>query len=271
MLRIGPRIASGGVAEVFDCGADTVAKVFHQAVGIAFARHEFENMAVAFASGLPVPRPLGLQVLDGRPVIVMRRCAGSPLLDSVLGDAGEAPSAARILARVQAVVNAADGGPLISLKQRLRRALEDLARRDCPADIAAALRRLHPLPDGSRICHGDLHPGNVMVNDRRAMVIDWCDAARGVPEADVARTLVILQFGRPGSVPDALRRSFAWRYLDQYADSVGSGLDAGQVQSWRQVCLAGRLAEPIDDRERDALLEALRTDMPAPWPGGDSA
>ncbi|TMA37195.1 MAG: aminoglycoside phosphotransferase family protein, partial [Deltaproteobacteria bacterium] len=43
---------------------------------------------------------------------------------------------------------------------------------------------LETLPDGDQLCHGDMHPGNIMLSRRGPMVIDWTNARRGHPAAD---------------------------------------------------------------------------------------
>jgi Ser/Thr protein kinase RdoA (MazF antagonist) len=57
---------------------------------------------------------------------------------------------------------------------------------------ASLLKTLDTLPDGNRVCHGDFHPANVLMSGKDANIIDWIDAARGNPLADVARTTIIL-------------------------------------------------------------------------------
>ena len=39
---------------------------------------------------------------------------------------------------------------------------------------------------GPTVCHGDLHPGNVIVSGGRALLLDLDSAARSVPEVDIA-------------------------------------------------------------------------------------
>src|SRR4030095_15455198 len=58
-------------------------------------------------------------------------------------------------------------------------------------------RILDGLPAGDRLCHGDFHPGNLLVCADRVSVIDWPNATRGVPEADYARTMLLLEQADP--------------------------------------------------------------------------
>jgi aminoglycoside phosphotransferase (APT) family kinase protein len=129
-----------------------------------------------------------------------------------------------------------------------------------PAELAAEARSaLAALPDGDRLCHGDFHPGNVLLTAAGPRVIDWAGAARGDPLADVSRTLLIMELGEvPAHAPALVRglsrvgRSLLVRsYLAAY------GLRKRDlVDRWRRVLAIARLAEGID-AEREALLDHL--------------
>lgn len=64
--------------------------------------------------------------------------------------------------------------------------------------LADLHRRLHELPGPvagepeMRQLHLDLHPENVMLTPAGPVVIDWCNAALGPPDLDVALTAIIL-------------------------------------------------------------------------------
>jgi Ser/Thr protein kinase RdoA (MazF antagonist) len=66
---------------------------------------------------------------------------------------------------------------------------------------------LDRLPDGDRVCHGDYHPGNVLLAADRTAVIDWVCAARGAAEADHDRTLLLLRWADPLPGPPLLTRA----------------------------------------------------------------
>jgi aminoglycoside phosphotransferase (APT) family kinase protein len=114
-----------------------------------------------------------------------------------------------------------------------------------------ALRVLDRLPDGDRLCHGDFHPGNVLLGENRSAVIDWPNATRGVPEADHARTLLLLRWADP--LPDtslrarvliATGRSLLTR---RYARVYRRGAPPlRHVDSWLLAQAAARLSEGIE-------------------------
>lgn len=62
------------------------------------------------------------------------------------------------------------------------------------ADLHDHLHRLPPLraTDDARLLHLDLHPNNVMLVDRGAVVIDWRNAGEGAPDLDLAVSALIL-------------------------------------------------------------------------------
>ncbi|MFD1910018.1 phosphotransferase family protein [Paenibacillus rhizoplanae] len=56
------------------------------------------------------------------------------------------------------------------------------------------LSRLAELPDGEKLCHGDFHPDNILMDDK-LWVIDWMTGVRGNPAADVARSVIMFSIG----------------------------------------------------------------------------
>ena len=69
---------------------------------------------------------------------------------------------------------------LPSLRDLVRTKIEVAA--DLPAELADfALEKLDALPDGDRLCHGDFHPGNILLGGDGPAVIDWTDAPAATP------------------------------------------------------------------------------------------
>jgi aminoglycoside phosphotransferase (APT) family kinase protein len=131
-----------------------------------------------------------------------------------------------------------------------------------PGDLRArALEVLGTLPRGDRLCHGDLHVGNILGPWSAPVVIDWGDP-RGDPAADVARTGLLHRFGAlpPGTslaaralVPVG-RRILVSRYLEAYRRR--RPVDRQLLERWQIVRAAARLWEPIPE-EHPAMLRLL--------------
>ena len=127
----------------------------------------------------------------------------------------------------------------------------------------AALRVLRKLPDGDALCHGDFHPDNILISSRGPVVIDWNDATRGNPHADIARTLLLLQQGDPQQPVNVdreqisfIRSSFINNYLKSYTKTRPISLE--KIELWRLPVAAARLSEGIKEEE-NRLLSIVET------------
>jgi aminoglycoside phosphotransferase (APT) family kinase protein len=150
---------------------------------------------------------------------------------------------------------------LPSLRDLVRRKIDIAA--DLPAELADfALKKLDALPEGDRLCHGDFHPGNLLLGRDGPAVIDWTDATRGDPAADLARTRLLL---RQGAVPEHMpalirglhafgRGAFFRFYLRAY--SRERPIDDDLVDRWEVVRVADRVMEGIGE-EQSVLLDQL--------------
>lgn len=83
------------------------------------------------------------------------------------------------------------------------------------------MKELKSLPEGDSVCHGDFHPDNVLLSDDDVTIIDWMDASRGNPLADIARTsIILLGASESEQIPNLLQkvfvRSFHRIYLHEY-------------------------------------------------------
>jgi aminoglycoside phosphotransferase (APT) family kinase protein len=163
----------------------------------AAAERQVTVLRAAAAHGIRVPAVYSVATVEGRVGVVMERLQGRDVFEAMAANPFRVWSLSRLCARLQAQLNEQPGpGELPDLKTSLRRAVT----RDetPPAFREAALARLDDIPDDDSLVHGDFHPGNVMLlADGEAVVIDWTGARRGIPEADFARTSLILRLGEP--------------------------------------------------------------------------
>ena len=83
-------------------------------------------------------------------------------------------------------------------------------------------------------------------------MIDWGGASSGPPEADVARTIVLLRLGEPDNPSPAIRMiaRFARRLLiTGYLRGYGNVTKIDESLLWRWVAVRAvdRLADPVED------------------------
>ncbi len=264
----GELIAEGRTAQVYAFGADRVIKVIRSGFPDALGEEEAAAARLADQASIGAPQFFGLTRVEGRAALIYERREGPSMMDQLGARPWQAGRLARTLGALHAAMHGTEAGSL----PRLRDAVGAAIRRARP--IAgedahdAAIARLERLPDGSALCHGDFHPGNVMLTVEGPAVIDWLTASSGPPAADVARTLLLL---RGGAVPDGtpmmqrlrigvLRRWFSNAYLRAYRAT--RPLAMPEVAGWRLPLLVARLDEGIET-EREHLLRRIGEEMRA--------
>ena len=246
--RPGPRLGTGREAEVYEWGDTAVLKLYRP----GFGGHRAEAAALRTLDGI-APRLLDVVDHDGRTGLVLERFDGPNILTllqrqpwRVLALAGELATTHLAVHRIQAPAD------LPQLRQALADRIHDAG---LPPHLRSfAMRMLDGLPDGDRLCHGDYHPGNVLLTADRTAVIDWTAAARGAPEADHARTLLLLRWANPLPGTPLLSRALiatgrcllARRYTRRYRQGAPP---VRQVDSWLVVHAAARLSEGIQDEQ----------------------
>lgn len=260
------KIAEGREAEIFEWQDGHVLRLLRNPNAGTQAEWELRAMQAARTAGVSVPATYGVTTHDGRPGLIMDRVRGLDLLTIVGKQPWRVWWAARVTGALQAqlheVVAPAD---LPSTKDMYRRRMAGSPL--VPVDVRSiAERLLDDLPDGDRLCHGDLHPGNVIHTEGEPAIIDWTNVTRGDPTADYARTLLMM---RTGSVPPGsplvirvgahgLRGLMVGGYAGAYRR--GRPVDAELAQRWETVVAANRLADDIPE-ERETLLKLLAERM----------
>ena len=193
------------------------------------------------ALGIPVPRVLaysGAPLIVGRAFVIMERIAGSSMLQ-LLGKLS--PYGIRLLTEMGKLQVRINQVPVDALHLRLRsnkvrlktlpdtvRMMEEKIRQHGFDQLMEGMEwvKANRLDDSCSpcLCHGDFHPGNLMVREGRIVaIIDWANAIIGDKEWDIAKTLLVLQAGpfiQINKPVDALvglgRRLVADRYLRTY-------------------------------------------------------
>jgi aminoglycoside phosphotransferase (APT) family kinase protein len=135
-----------------------------------------------------VPAAYEFVEVEGRPGIVFERVEGPSLLEHAQARPWTLFEAVRLLAELHAQIHRCVA-PVELPSQREWSAGDIDAVADLSATEKEAARRcLAELPDGTALCHGDFHPGNVLITPRGPVIIDWETATRGHPLGDVACT-----------------------------------------------------------------------------------
>jgi aminoglycoside phosphotransferase (APT) family kinase protein len=166
---------------------------------------------------------------------------------------------ARLLAELQADIHSYEVAGLPLQRQRLGvkiRAMLPQALQE------VTLNALANLPDGGQLCHGDLHPNNVLITERGPIIVDWSNATQGDPLADVARTSLLIAFGTksPGPINPwllkVIRILFHRCYIKRYQEL--QAWDQKQFRAWRPVVAAAHL-DPNNAKQQKWLLGLIKS------------
>ena len=188
-------IAQGMTAEVYAWDETRVLKLFREGWPADRVAYEAAIARVVHAGGWPVPAVGDLVEVDGRRGLLYERVEGSSMMDCIARRPWTFSRYTRLWAELHAGLHAGRTVPELP-SQRTELANRIQTAQVLPPDLRqAALRALDAMPDGDRLCHGDLWPGNVLMSPRGPIVIDWICATRGNPLADVARSSVLVLGG----------------------------------------------------------------------------
>jgi aminoglycoside phosphotransferase (APT) family kinase protein len=242
---IGGLLAVGNVAEVFEWGARVV-KLYKSPLAKPAAFREAANQVAVEAMGLPVPRVWGVHEIGGRWGVVFDRLKHPSFAEQMLSNPDEVPRYLECMVRLHMRIHAQPAIQFADLKVRLAdniaatTLLEERQKRDL-------LDRVAEMPDGNRLCHGDFHPRNILGDASQPVVIDWPDARRGDPAADLCRSYLLMKLHTA---------EIATTYLDAYCRAARMSHQA--VLSWLPNVAAARLAEDVPS-EFDDLLKIVDT------------
>lgn len=253
-------LASGRTADVYRAAPGTVVKLFQTWISEAYVASERNKASAVHSMGLPTPAVGELVRQGGRLGILFEEILGSSMLEQLNREPDSLEPLARRMARLHRSVHERRAPEAIPPQRALL--AEKISRSELLRDEQrqALLDRLARLPDGDRLCHGDFHPGNIMLTERGPTIIDWADACRGNPAADVARTSILI-FGyvenvvADESVRTSVRR-FHQTYLDAYFEH-DSDLRT-EYRDWLPVMAAARLSDRMEAAEEAWLLDRIR-------------
>ena len=253
-------MAEGRTAEIFSWDEDHILKLFRDWCPPDWVEYESRVAHAIHAAGILSPAAGEIVEVNGRRGLIYERVQGLSMLQDMNAHPWKLPGYARTLAELQAGINSKSIPGLPGYKERLHHAIRTTER------VSEALRvklltELESLPDGDKVCHGDFHPGNIIMTRNGPIVIDWMTACTGSPWADMARTSMILSVGAKaaGKLVSPLIRMgiqlYQRMYLNRYLAITPDTTQ--ELKRWMPIIAAARLKEEIVP-ERDALMKLIQ-------------
>ncbi len=204
---LGEKIGEGAFADVHAWAPGRVVKLFKAGVPRRIPWFEARMTRAAFAAGAPAPEVLDEVTVEGRFGIVLPRLDGPTLLQLVQTGAVSPAEAGAILATLGFSVHKTPPPPeALPLRDYMEGSFR-LSGGTVPGPIAAGILALiDRLPPEGRLCHCDLHPGNVIMTAEGPRLIDWTGTKRGSVALDLGCSHIILSEIQPKSFGDPERQ-----------------------------------------------------------------
>lgn len=232
-------VGTGLTSEVFSWGNERVLKLFQAWVAATKIEREFAATQAIYASGAPSPAAMEIVQVGGRRGIVFERIRGVSLLRQAERQPWRLFAGARLLAELHVQIHTYIAPTqLRTQREQLDNWIEQ-AEDFTQEQKEVARRHVSQLPAGVSLCHGDFHPGNILLTEQGPRIIDWSGATRGHPLADVARTSVLFESATlPVDSPINIRllmkiarRLLHRTYLNRYLELRSGSLE--EIESWR--------------------------------------
>lgn len=255
-------IAVGRTAEVYPFEDGKVLKLFFPTIPQLWIDKEVDTGRYIQEAQLPVPKVYERVRLNDRDGVVYERIDGPSLLNELAKKPWKVVQYARLLASLHVQVHEVPAPPSLETQREWARGGIPESKK-LPKDLHdSVLRLLDSMPEGNQLCHGDFHPGNIVVTHRGPVIIDWMTASRGVGCGDVARASIILEAAQaPEGTPmrwllEWVRKSFLANYVKTYFQLRPVGKDS--FAAWRAIMAANYFVDVSLPEEETTLMTIIR-------------
>lgn len=240
-MKYGKIIGVGNTATVYEWEEGKVLKLFYQGYPKEAVEREFNNAKAIRNMDFLKAKAYEISLLEERMGIVYDRVEGESLLDWVMRT-GDVQECAVYMAKLHKAI----------VKNRISNVpnYKEFLKCNIVNSISANLKKreevlqmLDKLLDGNTLCHGDFHPGNILISDGHTIVIDFMNVCHGDFLYDVARTVFLVEYTPvPIEVDDRemflrLKKTLADLYL------VQMDVTREMIQDYLSVIIAARIGE----------------------------
>ena len=221
---------------------DSAIKVFDEDYAKSDVLNEALNQARVEETGLPIPKILGVNMIDGKWAIVSQFIKGKTLAQLMEENPDKRDEYMERFVDLQLTIHSKKAPLLNKLKDKMNRKIDE-------TDLDATNRyelhtRLASMPKHTKLCHGDFNPSNIICGeDGIDYVIDWSHATLGNASADAARTYLL--FWLAGDIEGAEK------YLDLFCKKSDTAKQ--YVQKWIPIVAASQSVKGKPE-EREFLL-----------------
>src|SRR5688572_3978656 len=251
-------IAHGRTADVYAWEDGYVLKLFHTWFPPADVEYEYKIAKAVHASGVKSPAVYEIMEINERIGLIYERISGETMFALLKRQPWKVFQFGKLLAQYHHQIHACDfNAEVPEQKQKIQNKIK------CADALPVYLKpklmnALELLPSDNKVCHGDFHPDNIIMTRDDSIAIDWMDASKGNPLADVARTSV-LALGSASTLKLGLNlftKLFHAMYLKEYFRLQPKGFE--EYQQWIPIVAGARISENITELDNWLVKEARK-------------
>ena len=249
-------INQGRTAEIYDIGDNKIVKLYKNNFPQQAIEKEYNISRLITKTDLPVPKFIKKTKIDKRVGLIFEKITGEPLLNKLLKKPWMIFYYAKKMAEVHTLINSKTINGIPSYKTILKYYIKKTS--EISEDIKNKIIKFSSkLNSKNNLCHGDIHPDNILISKGNYFIIDWILASAGSPCADVARTLVILLHSGISNDMSFFRKVIVFlfknllckKYLKHYIKLTG--ISKSEINKWKLPIAAARLSEngPMEEKK----------------------
>ena len=240
-MEFGEIIGIGNTATVYEWENGKVLKLFYQGYPKEAVEKEFHNAMAIMDMDFAKPRVYEITYCEDRIGIIYERVEGESLLDWVM-KTGDVQECAVYMAELHKDIIQNKITNVPNYKEFLKCNIENTSCANLE-NREEILQILDKLPDGNTLCHGDFHPGNILILNGHTEVIDFMNVCYGDPLYDVARTVFLVEYTPvPIEMDDGeMLLQFKKTLADLYL--IQMNVTREMIQNYLAVIIAARVGE----------------------------
>lgn len=256
-------IGVGRTAEVFELENDKILKLYRKNIPDNFVDYEMQVNKLLISKHLDIPIPFEIKEVDERKGIVFEKLNGPTLLKKIISN----PFSFKRLAKDFTCLHLGLQKSIEGLKDNSELLINNIKNapflsseeKDFLIDFT------EKLPKGDKVCHGDFHPDNVIISNKKLYVIDWMTATSGNPISDIARTSILFKYAylpeEKSFIEKFIVNKTKNKFYKLYIKTIinNSNYSEEEILKWEIPHLAARLVEHLPTQEKELLLKALRS------------
>lgn len=174
-------LGKGSTGAVYQLDEDRVIKALYPFESLDYVKYEREKSHKVFMLGLPVAVVFDIVKTDDNYGIIYEMFAGNSLANMIEDDGPNMDKYVKITVDLLKEINSVrvEGDDLDCCKNFWMPYIGKLDAYVSDNQFKQIMDMMDAIPDDDHFVHGDFHPGNIMLNGDKPMLIDFSSASKG--------------------------------------------------------------------------------------------